>query len=232
MSTYYTVRTILNRELEAEYVKFFAQYKIKNPLIMLANGTATKSALDYLGIKNNQKVIIDAVVHSSILPSLFSGLVSRMGINVPGTGIAMALPVESVAGKSSLKYLTEGQEISSTEDIRMKDTAYSLLTIICEKGCSDIVMDAARKAGAKGGTVMHAKGTGTEFETKFFGVSISPEKELIYIATKKTAKDTIMRAIMEQAGPQTEARAVVYSQPIEDVVGLAALEADAETEAE
>ena len=175
MSNYYTVRTIVNRELEQAYIKFFAQFKITNPLIMLANGTATKSALDYLGIKNNQKIIIDAVVHSSILPSLFSGLVSHMGINVRGTGIAMALPVESVAGKSSLKYLTEGQEITSSEDIRMKDTAYSLLTIICEKGCSDMVMAAARPAGATGGTVLAGKGTGARESEKFLGISLASE---------------------------------------------------------
>lgn len=105
----------------------------------------------------------------------------------------------------------------------MKEAVYSLIMIISEKGRSDMVMDAAREAGAKGGTVVHAKGTGRESEAKFFGVSITPEKEMIYIAARKSDKGDIMRAIMEKAGPHTEAKAVVFSLPVEDIAGLTAL---------
>ena len=86
-----------------------------------------------------------------------------------------------------------------------------------------MVMDAAREVGARGGTVVHAKGTGREEDAKFFGVSISPEKEMIYIATRKSDRPEIMRAIMEKAGPQTDAKAVVFSLPVEDIAGLTAL---------
>ena len=58
-----------------------------------------------------------------------------------------------------------------------------------------MVMDAARSAGAGGGTVLHAKGTGTEFTSKFLGVSIAAEKELIYIVSKNRDKGAIMKAI-------------------------------------
>ena len=105
----------------------------------------------------------------------------------------------------------------------MKEAKYSLITVIAEKGCSDMVMDAARAVGARGGTVVHAKGTGREEDAKFFGVSISPEKEMIYIATRKSDRSEIMRAIMEKAGPQTDAKAVVFSLPVEDIAGLTAL---------
>lgn len=101
-----------------------------------------------------------------------------------------------------------------------KDYAYALITVIAEKGCSDMVMDAARAAGAGGGTVVHAKGTATEFTAKFFGVSIAAEKEMIYIVTRRADKDAIMRAVIEKAGPATDARAAVFSLPVEDVVGL------------
>ena len=123
-----------------------------------------------------------------------------------------------------MKYLTEGQESFSSEEVRMKETKYSLITVIVEKGCSDMVMDAARDAGARGGTVVHAKGTGTEQVAKFFGVSITPEKELIYIATRKSQRTEIMKAIMENAGPHTEAKAVVFSLPVEDIAGLTSIQ--------
>lgn len=222
MSDYNLVLAVLNRSLETDYVDFFHQHGIGQIESMLANGTATKSVLDYLGIENNQKVLLQMVVVGST-KELFLGLVSRMGINLPGTGIAMSIPVESIAGAQSFEYLTKGQDKKASEETDMGENLYSLITVIAEKGCSDMVMDAAREAGARGGTVIHAKGTGTEAVTKFFGVSISPEKEMIYIATKKADKGGIMKAIMEKAGPSTAAKAVVFSLPVEDIVGLTAL---------
>ncbi|MDD6036023.1 MAG: P-II family nitrogen regulator [Lachnospiraceae bacterium] len=223
MGSYNMVLTILNRSYEKDYVDFFKQNGIVHMTQMLGHGTASKSILDYLGIEKNEKIVMETVVAAGKVNSLFSGLVSRMGINLPGTGVAMSIPVESIAGSSSMKYLTEGQEVQAAEEVKMKESAYSLITVIAEKGCSDMVMDAAREAGAKGGTVVHAKGTGKESETKFFGMSISPEKEMIYIATRKSEKGDIMRAIMEKAGPHTDAGAVVFSLPVEDIVGLTTL---------
>ncbi len=223
MSSYNMVLVILKRSYEKEYVKFFRQNGITRLTSMLGSGTASKSILDYLGIENNEKVVLQTVAAAGNVESLFSGLISRMGINLPGTGIAMSIPIESIAGTSSMKYLTEGQETIASEEVKMKEAVYSLIMIISEKGRSDMVMDAAREAGAKGGTVVHAKGTGRESEAKFFGVSITPEKEMIYIAARKSDKGDIMRAIMEKAGPHTEAKAVVFSLPVEDIAGLTAL---------
>lgn len=223
MSRYNMVLTILNRSYEKDYVEFFKQNGIVHLTEMLGHGTASKSILDYLGIENNEKIMIQTVVAAGKVDSLFTGLVSRMGINLPGTGVALSIPIESIAGTWSMKYLTEGQEAQEAEEVKMKEANYSLITVIAEKGCSDMVMDAAREAGARGGTVVHAKGTGKEAEAKFFGVSITPEKEMIYIAARKSDRADIMRAIMEKAGPQTDAKAVVFSLPVEDIAGLTAL---------
>ena len=84
-------------------------------------------------------------------------------------------------------------------------------------------MDSARNAGATGGTVLKAKGTGTD-KAKFFGVSISEEKEMVYIVAKNEQRDAIMTAIMEKAGYNTEAHGVVFSLPVESVLGIKAFE--------
>ena len=224
MSNYHLILTILNRQYEDDYMPFLEQYNIKNSTATLAHGTATKSILDMFGLENHEKMVYQTVVASQTVAPLFYGLISRFGINLPGTGIAMSIPLESIAGASSLKYLTEGQESNASEEVRMKDAIYSLITVIVEKGCSEMVMDAARAAGARGGTVVHAKGTGKEEQARFFGVSITPEKELIYIATRKSQRTDIMKAIMENAGPHTEAKAVVFSLPVEDIAGLMSIQ--------
>lgn len=223
MSSYRMILTVLDRRLEEEYIAFFRRNNILQYSTMLGCGTATKSILDYLGIENNEKIIVKFLIPRGKVAPLFAGLVGKMGINLPGTGIAMSIPVESIGGTSSLKYLTDGQENVPTEENSMKDAIYSLIVVIAEKSHSDMVMDAAREAGARGGTVVHAKGAGKEDGAKFFGVSIMPEKELIYIAVRHSDKDRVMRSIMEKAGQGTEAKSVLFSIPVEDIVGLTTL---------
>lgn len=107
----------------------------------------------------------------------------------------------------------------------MADTQSKLVLIvtIADKGNTERVMEAARSAGATGGTSVRSKGTGASI-AKFFGIAISEEKEMIYIVAKRDMRDGIMRAIMEKAGKNTDAHAVVFSLPVDSVCGIGGLE--------
>jgi hypothetical protein len=85
-------------------------------------------------------------------------------------------------------------------------------------------MDAARAAGAGGGTVIHAKGTGMEGAAKFMGIDLVNEKELVLIVSRTSEKNAIMKAIMDGAGPK--AGAIVFSLPVTDTAGLRLMEED------
>ena len=109
-----------------------------------------------------------------------------------------------------------------------KELTHELIVVITNQGYTDKVMDAARAAGATGGTAVHAKGTGTELAKKFFGVSIAAEKELIFILTRTEDRKPIMKAVMAGAGMQTEAQSLVFSLPVSDLAGLRQLDAEME----
>jgi len=192
----------------------------------LCHGTARKKTLDMLGIEDTEKVMLQTAVSGENVSLLMKKLVYEMGIDLPGAGIALSVPVGSVGGKTSFNYLAGDQKIETGGGKNMDTMKYSLITVIAENGSTEIVMDAAREAGAAGGTVVHAKGTGAKFTEKFLGVSIASEKEMIYIVTKKQNKDTIMKAIMDNAGADTDAKAVVFSLPVDNVVGLRSLTDD------
>jgi len=106
----------------------------------------------------------------------------------------------------------------------LKNTTHDLVIVIAEQGYTNMIMDAAREAGAYGGTVIHAKGTGAEAAEKFMGVSLAVEKEIIYIVTKTELKNSIMQAIMEKAGPNSKAKAITFSLPVTDTAGLRLVE--------
>ena len=106
----------------------------------------------------------------------------------------------------------------------MKDTKYELLVVIADQGYSNLIMDAARDMDAGGGTVIHAKGTGMARAEKFLGVSLVNEKEIVFIVVKSEMKNSIMRAIMDNAGFESPARSIVFSLPVTSTAGMRLLE--------
>ena len=93
-----------------------------------------------------------------------------------------------------------------------------LICCVINNGYSDIVMAAAKKKGAKGGTIFHGRGTGSDDAEKFFGIKISPDKEIVFIVVEAEEKDEIVSAIYEEAGLDTKGQGIVFTLPVEDFV--------------
>jgi len=70
-----------------------------------------------------------------------------------------------------------------------------VIIVIINSGFVDLVMDAAKAAGAGGGTVLHGRGTGNKEIEKLFGITISPNKEIVLIVVPNKIKDKVMKAI-------------------------------------
>ena len=101
---------------------------------------------------------------------------------------------------------------------------FDLIITVVNRGFTDDVMHAAKSAGATGGTIMHARGTGIHEAERFFGVSIQPEKELVLILIEREKKQDVMRAICLEAGLSTEGRGLSFSIPVDDAVGIVHLQ--------
>ncbi len=97
---------------------------------------------------------------------------------------------------------------------------YRLILTVVNRGFADDVMDAARAAGAQGGTVLYARGSGIHEMQKFFGITIEPEKEVVLTLVKAEEKDAIMKAICKGAGLLTAGRGITFSMPVDDVAGI------------
>ena len=117
-----------------------------------------------------------------------------------------------------MAYLTDNKTVSGAKP-DMHNT-HELVVVILNEGCSDMVMAAARPAGASGGTVLAGKGTGARESEKFLGISLASEKDVVLIVAEKAKKAAIMKAIMEKAGPGTAAASICFSLPVTAVEGL------------
>ena len=97
---------------------------------------------------------------------------------------------------------------------------FELVITIVNRGFADEVMDAAKAAGATGGTVLYARGTGIHEAEQFFGITIQPEKEVVLILAKHETRNAIMKAICNEAFARTGERGIAFSVPVSDVTGL------------
>ena len=224
MSELYVMVTITNRKLTKKFSAFYQENGVDVSVITVGNGTAASEILDYFGLDGSEKSVLFQVVTGEKWKELKYGLQRKMQIDVPGIGIAFVVPISSMGGKKALNYLTDGQNFIKGEESSLKDTKYELLVVIANQGYTDLIMDAAREVHATGGTVIHAKGTGTQHAEKFLGVTLVPEKEVVFIVVRKEQKNDIMRAVMDKAGLESKARSVIFSLPVTDTAGMRLME--------
>lgn len=230
MSDVYIMTTIIDRKNSKKYIDLYKKDKLEVMYITLGEGTARGDILDYLGLEASEKMVIFNFVQQHDWMLTKKNLQRKLQIDAPGEGIAFLVPLSSIGGKRTLQFLLDRQELTESEESTLKDTTYELIVAIADQGNLEMVMDAARGAGAYGGTVIHAKGTGMEYAEKYLGVTIAAEKAMIFIVTKKDQKNSIMKAIMEQAGMQTPAKTIVFSLPVTDTAGLRLVDLDEENE--
>ena len=190
-------------------------------LSMPARGTAKSEHLAIYGLDATEKCVIGAVGSAQEAESLIRSAKRKLFIDIPGNGVMLTIPLKSVAGGKTFAYLTDDLKTGGAPNMNFE---HELITVILNEGYSDFVMDAARAAGAGGGTVLHAKGTGAIGTEKFFGVTLANEKDVIYIVASGKEKAAIMNAINKDAGPSTAAGAISFSLPVSDVAGLRRLD--------
>ena len=216
--------TITDRRSTDGFLQLYKSHGVTVSMRTVGSGTAVQETLSTLGLEKTEKAVLLAVVTAESWQKIQKDLRRKMQIDVPGTGIAFIVPLSSIGGKRALMFLTEHQPLTWKEESTLKDTRYELLLVVANQGYTGSIMDAARTAGAGGGTVIHAKGTGTDLVRKFFGVSIASEQEMVFILARSEAKKPIMKAIMAKAGIQSAAQSLVFSLPVGDIAGLRELE--------
>ena len=100
------------------------------------------------------------------------------------------------------------------------DFEHEIIFCIVNAGFSDSVMDAAKEFGARGGTVIHARGTANSEAEKLYKITIQPEKEIVMILVPKNIKNDILHALYKAVGLNTAGQGIAFSLPVTEVVGI------------
>ena len=91
-----------------------------------------------------------------------------------------------------------------------------LVVVVVGSGCTDTVMEAAKSAGARWGTILHGRRVDEEGDEG----GLRPEKEIVAILTPRDRRQAILEAVNRAAGAATESHGVLFSLPVEHVMGL------------
>ncbi|MCH4210155.1 MAG: P-II family nitrogen regulator [Bacilli bacterium] len=194
-------------------------------------GTAPSSFYEVMGWGENKKQIIFSLIVRSSWAKIKSSLLTRFQTSDWSRGVAFTLPLDSICGVSAYNMLVNNRGDNKKEESTMeevnKKSDYEMVMVIVNDGFTDLVMEAAKEAGAKGGTILTARGTGNKDIEKFFGVVITPEKQIVIILVPKTIKDKVISNIYKQAGLNTKGQGICFALSCHDVCGIVENEEEA-----
>ena len=175
-------------------------------------GTATGEMLQLLGLSRSDKDVAFALCAGHDVQDAMTALVAGSQAMAFSTSLSsISVPLfrneETVGKREGAVPMNEGMK-------------YEVVVVMANRGYIDRVMDAARTAGAGGGTVIHARGKSEGGSEQFFGVTLAEERDIFFIVTPSEDRVGIMQAIVKEAGLHTPAKASVFSMPIQHLAGF------------
>ena len=191
--------------------------------VCMAHGTARTEMLDLLGIGETAKAIVICLTDQARARLLLEKLGHELQMRYPGRGIAFTVPINGI-GVRWHRLLTESDvEKEEAESMNKPERTYGLdaVVVVMERGYTNVAMDAARKAGARGGTVIAARGIAEDEVKRFFGIEIQAEKEIVFLIVRSEERQAIMTALMKAVGMNTRSHGLVLSVPLSSAIGLA-----------
>jgi nitrogen regulatory protein PII len=206
--------------------KVFEQENVQFYFFSQGKGTANSEVLDMLGIGSTDKAVILCLEHEKMAPVLVKEVRQKLGAQSRGAGIAFTVPLSAInqpilqALKESIHPNFPPPKPADKDIKKMSDIKNDLIISIINQGYSDEFMTVAKEAGARGGTVIAARGLTSNKPVKFFGVSIQDEKEIVLIMTGRESKTAIMEALSKAYGVNSQADGVIFSLPVESVMSL------------
>lgn len=180
---------------------------------MLGRGTASRTIFDYLGLNDKKKAVLMLFGKTEDIMDLADYLVEKLEMDKPNHGIAYIESAFNVFGTED--------NANGSENIKRGENMYNAIYTIVEKGNADDVIEAAQKGGSRGGTVMHARGSGSEEARKVFNMLIEPEKEIVLIISEEAKTKDIVESIRKETGIEEQGKGIIFVTRVEQTYGLA-----------
>lgn len=206
---------IVNFGLGSKMLKKAKTYGIYGGTITIARGTVNHKIWDYLGLSDIRKEVVYMVAEKHTAFQALKKLDEEIIFSKPNHGIAFTTSIGTAIGTK--RDLYENMELERREEEAM----YQVITTIVDKGKAEDVIDAARKAGSKGGTIMNGRGSGIHETSKLFHMDIEPEKEMVLILSEADKTEAIVTAIRDELKIDEPGKGIIFVQDANQTYGIA-----------
>ena len=163
--------------------------------LLLGRGTSENIILSLFGLGDSEKDVVFSLITDEQVEPVLSTISQFDCRHKRHVGISMLMDVSHILQHIQPGSTVETQVNLNKERRKTMDSPHTLITFIVNKGYADDAMIAARKAGATGGTILNARGTGKEEDTKFFGVPLVPEKEMLMVLVGAGQTGAVLEAV-------------------------------------
>ncbi len=197
---------------EKKLKNILKKYKLNFNVMTYGSGTASLSLLTYFGLDKVKKSLYFSLIPSSLEEKVLQELETKLNLKQIGEGIGFTISLTS-----SNKFIKD--ILDKEGDMMENKDEYELIITIVKEGYSDLVMQAAKKEKATGGTVIYGRSLGSS-RTILANLTIEPEKDIVLNIVPKEIKKQVMESINKETGVKTEARGLIMSIPIDNVIGL------------
>jgi len=216
---------IINKKDENRYNETINESTVAVSFSGRSHGTAQSSYMSYFGFDDIEKRVVYSLIPDYSEKSTLAAVARGLKLYLTGQGIAFTVPLSSVSSLVSGAIL-DGAEKAERNEPKSKTTKkekkgmHELVIAVINKDFTDIAIDAAREAGATGATVFHTRSTdNAKFEQRI-GTSLTKETDTVFFLTTSEYKARIMEAVRDSAGLKTEGGAVIFSLPVDSIVGI------------
>ena len=191
----------------------------------IGHGTARSSYMSYFGFNDIEKRITFSMIPSTLEHTVLGAVGRELRLYLLGRGIAFTLPLSGISSLLEDAVLSspekaEEKEIKSPVTKKEKTSMHELVIAVVNQKYTDIAIDAARAAGATGATVFHTKSINNAGVEERMGTALPEQTDSIFFLTNQEYKLKIMEAVRDAAGLKTEGGAVIFSLPVDDIVGI------------
>mgnify|MGYP000150041045 CR=1 FL=1 len=205
---------IVNFGTGSKVIHIAKENGITGGTILLGKGTAHSYLLKLLDLAEVRKEIVLMIGPKPATEKTVQVLCQRLQFQKPNHGIAFTMPLSGVFGSRN------GYCDNLSESRGVQNTMYKAIFTVVDKGKAEILIEAANKAGARGATIINARGAGSHEYQKLFAMDIEPEKEIVLILAETSAAEPIVNAIRTEMNIDEPGNGILFITDVDQAHGL------------
>ena len=218
--------SVVNQKDDVVLKEILDDFSVTLSFTFAGRGTARSAVLDYLGIGETEKAVVFSLFPESDEELILHEIREKMSLYLVGRGITFTVPLSAVSDiiAGGLVRAAANKTVNGSKIMNNEERKYDLIIAAVDSNLTDEAMEAARSAGAAGGTIIRARSLENAKAEQFIGITLAKEQELLLILSKREGKLAIMNALSERVGLKTEAGGIIFSIPVDRTAGIGAAE--------